>query len=521
MAVERARSKFQKFFLLLFCSQKRRLFLFLLLPIALDQNTPFIGRYPHAPVWWFFMSSLDPSDWSGLRVLGHQMMDDMIGHLAGIRAQPVWQPMSAVTRAVFNSPLPRAGASPEQVYETFIHSIKPYVTGNTHPRFFGWVHGGGNAISMLAELLAGAMNANCGGRDHAGIAVERQVIAWAAEMLGMPAGTGGVLLTGSSMANFVAVLCARFQVLGSAGRQTGIGSARLTAYAAAGVHRCVPAAMDMAGLGQQALRLIPLAPDGGMDVAALQRVVAADQASGNTPFLIVGTAGSVDTGGFDDLTALRGVADACGSWLHVDGAFGALAALSPRLRPLVAGIEAADSVAFDFHKWAQVTYDAGCVLVRDADAQLNTFAQSTDYLAAGTRGLAGGAPWPCDLGPDLSRGFRALKIWMTLSVYGASALGEVAETCCDLAQHLAGRVRGAAGLTLLAPVRLNIVCFAINGFEETRVQSLVADMQEAGDFAPSTTRIKGVLAIRVAIVNHRTEQADLDAFMDDVLQRVG
>src|ERR1700727_2153550 len=135
------------------------------------------------------MSTLDPADWSGLRALGHKMMADMIDHLAGIRAQPVWRPMPDAVRAGFSAPFPAQGSAPAALYEAFTTDIKPYVTGNTHPRFMGWVHGGGNPVSMLSELLAGAMNANCGGRDHVGIAVERQVIAWAAKMLGLPAAT--------------------------------------------------------------------------------------------------------------------------------------------------------------------------------------------------------------------------------------------------------------------------------------------------------------------------------------------
>jgi aromatic-L-amino-acid decarboxylase len=466
------------------------------------------------------MSTLDPDDWSALRTLGHQMMDDMIDHLANIREEPVWRPMPDAIRAGFTASMPKAASAPEAVYENFTRSIKPYVTGNTHPRFMGWVHGGGNPVSMLAELLAGAMNANCGGRDHVGIAVERQVIAWAAEMLGMPASTSGVLLTGSSMANFIAVLCARYKMLGAGARANGIGAAKLTAYASAGVHRCVPGALDMAGLGAQALRKIPVDKNFRMDLDALQAAIARDRADGCTPFLIVGTAGSVDVGAFDDLQALAGIARDAKCWFHVDAAFGALTALSPSHAPLVAGIEQADSVAFDFHKWAQVTYDAGCVLVRDPDLHFATFAQQTSYLAAGQRGLAGGEPWPCDLGPDLSRGFRALKVWMTLSAYGSEQLGGIVATTCGLAQHLAARIRASNRLELLAPVTLNIVCFAITGFTAAQTESLVADLQEAGLFAPSTTTLNGRLAIRAAIVNHRTNEADIDALVAEILSRI-
>jgi glutamate/tyrosine decarboxylase-like PLP-dependent enzyme len=276
------------------------------------------------------MPSLDPTDWSQLRSLGHQMMDDMFDHLAKLRDNPVWRPMPDDVRDSFQKPLPRSGTNPNTIYETFTRSIQPYVTGNTHPGFMGWVHGGGNPISMLAELLAGTMNANCGGRDHVGITVERQVIAWAAEMTGMPPTTSGVLLTGSSMANFVALLCARYSALGAAGRETGVGGHQLTAYAAAAAHRCIAGAMDMAGIGTENLRRIPVDADYRMDIAKLESAIAEDRQAGKRPFLIIGTAGTVDTGAIDDLSAIADIAAAAKLWFHVDGAFGALAALSPR-----------------------------------------------------------------------------------------------------------------------------------------------------------------------------------------------
>jgi glutamate/tyrosine decarboxylase-like PLP-dependent enzyme len=200
-------------------------------------------------------------------------------------------------------------------------------------------------------------------------------------------------------------------------------------------------------------------------------------------------------------------------WFHVDAAFGALAALSATHRHKVAGIEHADSVAFDFHKWAQVTYDAGCILIRDPALHQATFAQDTNYLAA-AGGLAGNQPWPCDLGPDLSRGFRALKVWMTLSTYGTDALAAVVDTTCALAQRLAAHINASNTLALLAPVPLNIVCFGIAGASNEDIDALVADLQLLGAFAPSTTTLNGRRAIRAAIVNHRTTEADIDAFAE-------
>ncbi len=464
-------------------------------------------------------SSLDPDDWTALRTHGHAMLDDLFDHLAGLRDGPVWQPMPQAARAELRQKLPQTGDDIETVYEDFRRLVLPYSVGNLHPRFMGWVHGGGTAVGMLAEMLAGGLNANLGGRDHAPIEVERQVIAWAAEMLGLPAEGSGLLVTGTSIANLIAVLVARRAALGPAVRTEGLRGAPLIAYTSAGAHGCIPRAMDMAGLGTEALRMVPADDAFRIDLPALQAAVAQDRAAGLRPFLVVGTAGTVDTGAIDDLAALAAFCRAEGLWFHVDAAFGAMAMLSPRLRPLLAGIEQADSIAFDFHKWAQVPYDAGCVLVRDPARQFDTFAQTVNYLRRDVRGLAGGHPWPCDLGPDLSRGFRALKVWMTLRHYGADRLGAVVENSCAAARHLAERVAAEPALELLAPVALNIVCFKVRGRDDAFNAGLVADLHEAGSFAPSTTRIGGVLAIRAAIVNHRTTTADMDALVAAVLAR--
>jgi len=462
---------------------------------------------------------LDPADWGAVRALGHRMLDDMIDHMAGLRQHPVWRPMPAAARAALRAPLPRAPSDPASAYEAFRQLVLPYAAGNAHPRFMGWVQGAGTPIGMLAELLAGGLNANCGGRDHAPIEVERQVILWAAEMLGFPPEAGGLLVTGTSVANLIAVLVARTAALGPDVRANGLGGAPLVAYASAAAHGCVPRAMDMAGLGTGALRTIACDDAGRIDLPALARAISDDRAAGLAPFMVVGTAGSVDTGAIDPLAGIAALCRRERLWFHIDAAFGAIALLAPGLRDKFAGIEQADSVAFDFHKWAQVPYDAGCVMVRDGARQLETFASDAAYLRREPRGLAGGHPWPCDLGPDLSRGFRALKVWLTFACHGADRIGAAVERCCAVAQALAARVDREAELQRLAPVALNIVCFRYLADDAPTDLSaeIVADLQEAGIAAPSTTVVGGRLAIRAAIVNHRTRVADVDAMIDAVL----
>lgn len=455
--------------------------------------------------------SLDPEDWTEMRAIGHRMLDDAFDDLAGVAEGPVWRQMPPAIRDGWAGALPRAGTSLSQTYAEYRWRIAPYGVGNRHRKFFGWVHGGGSAVGMLAEMLAGGLNANCGGRDHAPIACERQVIRWAAEMLGLPMDSSGLVLSGTSMANMVAVLIARAHALGEDVRRDGVTDAKLTGYISAGAHLCVGRAFDMAGLGSDALRPVPCDGSHAMRVPVLRERIAADRAAGLRPFLVVATAGSVDVGAIDDLTAIARVCAEEGLWFHVDAAFGAIAMLSPALRPLFAGMEMADSVAFDFHKWAQVPYEAGCIVVRDGAAQRRAVAGEAAYLRRDARGLAVGEAWPVDLGPELSRGFRALKVWMTLKTYGADRIGKVAERGCTRARRLAAAVDVEPLLERLAPVPLNIVCFRHRLGDDAFQAALAADLQEAGDVVLSTTMIGGRAALRAAIVNHRTAEADVDA----------
>ena len=460
--------------------------------------------------------NLDPSNWPETREAAHEMLDDILDYVEGIRERPVWQPLPRELRGRFRAPLPRRPAPLTGVHDEFLRDILPYATGNVHPGFMGWVHGGGTVAGLLAEMLAAGINANCGGRDHAPIEVERQITAWMRELFGFPETASGLFVTGTSLANFIAVLVARTARLGPEARQAGIAAdpRRLAAYTSAAAHGCIVQAMEMAGHGSGALRLVPTGADYRIEVAALARMIAEDRALGLIPFLVVGTAGTVDTGAIDDLAALADLVAREQLWFHVDGAFGALGMLVPELRPRLAGIERADSLAFDFHKWGQVPYDAGFVLVRDGEAHRRAFAAPAAYLRRDTRGLAGGSPWPCDFGPDLSRGFRALKTWFTLKVYGTDALGAAIAKSCALAQHLARLVEAAPDLELLAPVSLNIVCFRYRCANPDNVNAeIVADLHEAGIVAPSTTTIGGRLAIRAALVNHRTEARDVEALV--------
>ncbi len=463
-------------------------------------------------------SPLDPADWEAFRLQAHRLLDRCVDHLAGARERP-WRPLGTPDRARTALGEADIGSGIEALVEALANDVMPFPTGNTHPRFFGWVHGTGLAVGLLAEMVAATMNSNCGGRDHGAVYVEREVIDWCRRCFGFPASASGVLVTGTSQATVIALAVARQRALGAATRHEGIsGAPRIRAYAAAGVHNAITKALELLGLGSTALRTVATGPDGGIDLRTLELALVEDRAAGLVPFCVIGTAGSVDLGGFDDLGA---VADLCvreGLWFHVDGAFGAWARLAAApWRDLVRGIERADSLAFDFHKWMYVQYDCGAVLVRDETLHRAAFAARPAYLAAQSQGLGGGEPWYCDYGVDLSRGFRALKVWSALRAHGAKAFGHAITRNCRLARRMAERVEATAGLELMAPVRLNVCCFraVVAGMDEDALDTLNAgvaqELQLAGIAVLSTTRIRGCTVLRAAIVNHRTDESDVDA----------
>ncbi len=469
-------------------------------------------------------ASLDPADWAAFRRQAHHMLDDMLGAMEHLAEQPVWRPIPEEVRVRFRAPLPLEPGTLAQVHEEFMTSILPFTARNAHPGFMGWVQGGGTAVGMLAEMLAAGLNANLGGRDQIPLEVEKQVTSWMRSLFGFPAEASGLFVTGTSMANFVAVTVARDAWIGAGVRRQGVNQSaqRLTAYASVAVHSCIGRAFDFSGLGSDALRLIPVDSRQRIDLEALEKAIEADRAAGFTPFFVAGSAGTVDTGAIDDLD---GIAVLCAKhrlWFHVDGAFGALAILSPELAPRLKGIERADSLAFDFHKWAQAPYDAGFILVRDGERHRAAFASSSAYLARDERGLSAGSPWPCDLGVDLSRGFRAFKTWATLKVYGLNAIGAVIARTCELARYLESRVLASPELELMAPVELNIVCFRYRFADELSDalnRRIVIELQESGEVAPSSTLVAGRLSIRAAIVNHRTGRANIDTLVRAALAR--
>lgn len=472
--------------------------------------------------------SLDPVDWDALKRSFYTAVDHAIDHLRTIREQPVWRPTPDEVKHRLTSALPHAPEPLDALLAVFAADMLPYGTGNTHPRFFGWVHGAGNPAGALGEMLAGLMNSNVGGRDHVAVYVERQVIQWCREIFGYPSTSSGILTSGTSMGTVIALAAARGARAAVDVQALGIGASprRLVGYASSEAHGAIGKAFELLGFGNEALRQVPVDVDFRMSLPLLAEMIAADRARGDQPIVVVASAGTVNTGAIDDLAGLAALCREQQLWLHVDAAFGGLAVLTQEFRAELAGIAEADSIAFDFHKWLQVPYDAGCVLVKDEAAHRAAFSHRHDYLASAERGLAGGAPWFCDYGPELSRGFRALKVWFTIKAHGIDRLAEVIARNCRQAELLGRAVASSEELELLAPVSLNIVCFRYRaeGLGEAELQRLneaiVAELQLEGSAAPSTTKIRGRLAIRVALTNHRTTTEDL-AVLVSAVRRVG
>jgi glutamate/tyrosine decarboxylase-like PLP-dependent enzyme len=463
-------------------------------------------------------ASLDPADFAAFRSDAHRLLDACLDHLAAARNRP-WRPVDAAARAGLMPALPETGIGESKVARELVERVLPFATGNIHPRFFGWVHGTGLAAGLLADITASAMNSNCGGRDHGAVYVERAVIDWARRIFGFPEGASGLLTSGTSQSTVIALAVARIHQLGHAVRADGVREAPdLLAYCAAGAHSANPRALELLGHGAQALRRVPTTgPSGGMDLALLAQQLASDRAAGKRPFCVIATAGSVDTGAFDDLDALADLCAREGLWLHVDGAFGCWARIADKpWRDQVRGIERADSLAFDFHKWMYVQYDCGAVLVRHGDAHRAAFAMRPAYLERQEEGVGGGDPWYCDYGIELSRGFRALKVWASLRAYGLDRLGRAISDNCRQAARMARLVEASETLELGAPVVLNVCCFryapkGIDPEEQDALNRQIATrVQLDGAVVFSTTRLNGRTFLRAAITNHRTRDEDID-----------
>jgi aromatic-L-amino-acid decarboxylase len=473
--------------------------------------------------------TLDPDNWESMRKLGHKMLDDMVDYLKTVRERPVWQNIPEQVKAQFTAPVPVNPERPEEVYKEFTEKVLPYPMGNIHPRFWGWILGTGTIMGAYSELLAASMNTNNGGGDHIAVHVEKQVLDWIKEMLKFPASASGVLTSGCSASNIIGLTVARNTKASFDLRKKGLQMApkNMVLYASEEAHSSIQKAVELLGLGSEALRFLPVNNQFQIDIVKLEAAIIRDRESGFSPFCIVGAAGTTNTGSVDDLNALAIICRREKLWFHVDGAFGAWARLSPKAEKTVAGMELADSLALDLHKWMYMPYEIGCVLVREEKQHRKAFCLTPKYLAHGKeeQGVAGGdLPWFSDYSYELSRGFRALKAWISIKEHGSKKYARIVQQNIDQAFYLGELIEASPQLELSAPISLNIVCFRFIATDLTGMlldeinKEIAIDLQERGIAVLTGTVINGKYVLRVAITNHRSRREDFEILVSEVLQ---
>ena len=467
--------------------------------------------------------SLDPRDWDELKKLGNVMVNDMINFLQTIREQPVWTKPPESVKNNFKTPLPHSSMQLGEVYNEFKQNILPYYLGNIHPRYWSWVMGAGTAQSMLAEMLAAGMNCNVGIGDQAPMYVDQQVIDWCKQLMSFPPQSSGALVSSASVANLNALIVARNSVSSSI-RKSGInGQKRMVIYASTETHSSIQKAAEIIGIGSDGVRKVNVDDKYEMDTVHLQELIEEDKKEGNIPFCIVANAGTVNTGAIDPLDKIFWICCKENLWMHVDGAFGALLKLLPEYEEQLDCLEFADSITFDLHKWMSIPYEAGVVLVKDADMHRKTFALQPDYISNNERGIAAGPELTSNFGFELSRNFKALKVWMSLKEHGLEKFARIIRQNITQAKYLTELIEQSEELELTAPTATNIVCFRFNPQKDDvdldkLNKEILMRLQESGIAAPSYTRLNGNYCMRVANVNHRTITNDFDVLLNEVIK---
>jgi aromatic-L-amino-acid decarboxylase len=470
------------------------------------------------------------------RALGHQLVDQISDFLEVLPRGPVThdETPSAVRDALdLTGPLPELGTEADALLRRTAQLLFEHSLFNGHPRFFGYITAPPAPIGILADFLGSAVNANVGAwlLAPAATEIEGQTVRWIATLIGYPAECGGLLVSGGNMANFVCFLAARAAKAGWDIREHGVAgdAARpLRVYGSAETHTWIQKAADLSGLGTASIRWIPTDARLRMDVAVLRRQIEADIAAGDVPCLVVGTAGSVSTGAVDPLPGISAICKEHNVWFHVDGAYGGFAAAVPEAPDDLRGLSLADSVAVDPHKWLYAPIEAGCALVRDPDALRAAFAYHPPYYHFEER-----ATNYVDYGPQNSRGFRALKVWLGLKHAGAAGYRKMIADDIRLSQAMAEAVAQHPELQLMTQ-ELSITTFRYvprdlrSKIEEAQVESrldalnreLLDRLQRGGEVFVSNAVVGGRYALRACIVNFHTSRSDVEA-LPEIVARAG
>jgi aromatic-L-amino-acid decarboxylase len=456
------------------------------------------------------------------RELGYRAIDLLAEQLAALPDALCRRPLpDALRQGILQQPLPADGQPADDILDAVASTALPYPMGNASPRFFAWVNSPPAPLAVLAELLAAGLNSSVAGGDHAATYIEHTVLNWLKQLVGYPAGSGGLLVSGGSMANLAGLTVMRFVKAQGAIRARGFQgeSAPMVVYTSTEGHSCLEKAVELLGIGHDYLRKIPVDAQYRMDIGQLRAAIAADRAAGLRPACIAASAGTVNTGAIDPLDALADLCEAEGLWFHVDGAYGGVAVLAQQTAGLYAGMERADSLAIDPHKWLYMTVECGCIFVQDAQAMRDTWSLVPPYLRDDTS-----LPWFSEFGVQQTRGFRALKLWMVIQQIGVQSYRELIGRDIALARSLQERIHRREDFELIAAGPLSVTCFRYAppgvGDLDALNRQLIGIVQREGQAFLTSTQLDGRLALRACIVNFRTSEADLDTLLD-VLAEAG
>ena len=457
--------------------------------------------------------------------MGRAAVEWMAEYCASLRDRAVVRSTSSqALRVVLSETLPDSGCDFQPLLDQFAGQISDYCRHNGHPRFFGYVSSPGTPVTAIASMLAAALNVNvtCWRSAPAATELEHVVIHWLKQMLGYPEGAAGLLVSGGSMANFAAMAAARSAKSPADIVRDGPSAEprRMCAYVSSEGHFSIAKAAGMLGIGERNVRQVRTNSRFEIDPDHLRQLVKQDREAGHLPFLVVGNAGTTATGAFDPLSDLAALARDYDLWFHVDAAYGGFAALAPSCRGLFAGIDEADSVALDPHKWLYLSMGCGCVLYKDAAAAYKAFAHEADYTRPiGLERDEAFAFW--NYGPELSRPFRALDVWLLLKHVGARRLGEAIEENIGCARYLAELVGQSSDFEMLAPVGLSVFCFrhvpkGFSGDLDAWNERVLVQVQRDGSSYLSNARVNGKFALRGCVLNYRTTRRDMEILLEDV-----